>query len=278
MKETFLVFSDNIPSENLGFVDRTASSVDVVIGSHEFTITQSPGLLRSSVDRGTTGAVLWKVTPLVAAWLVDKENFLWQTSILTAKATIVELGCGISGLIGLSMAPLLTQYLLTDQSYVMKHLRHNISTNQPVSSSLLPPKEKSFMKVGHKAVPATLTLDWETDSAINVSNALQGGSGVTMLVACDCVYNEFLIKPFVQMCWEISALSSEAQSQAPTVVLVAQQLRSNDVFLEWLRVMGTYFYVWRIPDSCLSKELRSGSGFIVHLALKKEELATSDPN
>lgn len=274
IEEMFFVFSEDIPSENLGFVDSTASSIDVQIGSREFIITQSPGLLRSSADSGTTGAVLWKVTPLVAAWLVDKDNFLWQNFILTDKATVVELGCGISGLIGLSMAPLLARYILTDQSYVMKHLKHNIAANHPFPSLLVPGKRESRAKFRPKDILETLTLDWETDSAINVKNALEDRHGVTMLVACDCIYNDFLIKPFVQMCLEICALHSQGQSQAPTVVLVAQQLRSDEIFLEWLRVMTASFHVWRVPDNCLSKELRSGSGLIVHLALRKEQHKT----
>lgn len=270
----FLVFSEDIPSENLGFVDSTASSIDVAIRSREFTVTQSPGLLCSSVDGGTTGAVLWKVTPLVAAWLVDKDNFLWQNFILTDKATVVELGCGISGLIGLCMAPLLAQYILTDQSYMMKHLKHNIAANASFLSLKVPRKGESPAKFRPKHVPEILNLDWETDSAINVRNALEDRHDVTMVVACDCIYNDFLIKPFVQMCLEICALHSEEQSRAPTIVLVAQQLRSDEIFVEWLRVMITGFHVWRVPDNCLSDELRSGSGFILHLALKKEKLKT----
>jgi hypothetical protein len=271
VKETFLVFSQDIPSENLGFVDKTASSIDVAIGSRDFNITQSPGLLRSNADTGTTGAVLWKVTPLVAAWLINKENVLWQQSILTDRATVVELGCGISGLIGLSVAPLVTQYVLTDQSYVMKQLKQNIAVNQPSSSTNVLRKGKPLANVRPKSIPEILTLDWETDSAINVRNALEERHGINLLVACDCIYNDFLVQPFVQMCLEICALHSVTQSQAPTVVLVAQQLRSDEVFLEWLRVMATGFHVWRAPDECLSEELRSGSGYIMHIALKKEE-------
>ena len=249
-----------------------ASSIDVAIGSQEFTIAQSPGLLHSSADRGTTGAVLWKVTPLVAAWLVDQDNFLWQNSVLTEKSVIVELGCGISGLIGLSLAPLLAKYILTDQPYVMKHLRRNIAANQPFYSPNVPRRGQSLAQIHPNSVPETLTLDWESDSAINVKNALGDRRDITMLVACDCIYNDFLIKPFVQMCLEICALHSQAQFQVPTVVIVGQQLRSDEVFLEWLRVMTTNFHVWRVPDNCLSKELGSGSGFIVHLAVQKVEL------
>ena len=267
----FLVFSQEIPSQNLGFLDGTASSIEVTVGQHDFTITQSPGLLRSNLEAGTTGAVLWKVTPLVAAWLVDKENFFWRHSILTRKAIVVELGCGISGLIGLAMAPLLAQYVLTDQSYVMKLLRQNLIANQAFSPAPVPRKGKSLANVHSKSSPEVLTLDWEEHSAINVRNAVMDNGRVTLLVACDCVYNDFLIRPFVQICLEICELHSLAEDQSPTVVLVAQQLRSDGVFLEWLRAMTTSFHIWRVPDRSLSEELRGGSGYIVHLALKKAD-------
>jgi hypothetical protein len=269
-KETFLVFSQDIPSDNLGFTDSTACSIDVAIGSHDFTIRQSPGLLRSNAEAGTTGAVLWKVTPLVAAWLINKGNIFWKESILTDAATVLELGCGISGLIGLSMAPFLSKYILTDQHYVMKLLRQNVAANQP-SSTVARPKRKTVADVAVDSGLEILTLDWETDSAVNVCNALGGGRRVNMLVACDCIYNDFLVKPFVQMCLDICALWPHAPSQFPTVVLIAQQLRSDEVFLEWLRAMMNGFYVWRIPNECLSKELQSGSGYALHLALRKEE-------
>jgi hypothetical protein len=208
------------------------------------------------------------VTPLVAAWLIDKGNIFWKESILTDAATVLELGCGISGLIGLSMAPFLSKYILTDQHYVMKILRHNVAANQS-SSTVVRSKRKAVADVALDSSLEILTLDWETDSAINVRNALGGRQSVNMLVACDCIYNDFLVKPFVQMCLDICALRPPAPSQTPTVVLIAQQLRSNEVFLEWLRAMTNGFYVWRIPDEYLSKELQSGSGYALHLALKK---------
>ena len=196
---------------------------------------------------------------------------MWKQSILTNEATIVELGCGVSGLIGLSMAPLVSRYILTDQSYVMKLLRQNLILNQASSPKSAPRKGKSLAKVQSKFIPETLKLDWEEDSVINVSKALRDDESLTLLVACDCIYNDFLVKPFVQMCLDICALQSAVQPQAPTVFLVAQQLRSDEVYLEWIRAMTTGFHIWRIPDESLSEELRGGSGYVVHLAFRKDD-------
>jgi hypothetical protein len=54
--ETFLLYSQPIPSLDLGFIDPRAASVDVSVAGHDFTIHQSPAVLSSSRAGGTTGA------------------------------------------------------------------------------------------------------------------------------------------------------------------------------------------------------------------------------
>lgn len=266
-KETFLIFSEGTTSgNNLGFVDSTAPTINVAVGACDFSITQSPGLLHSNAQKGTTGAVLWKVTPYVASWLADKGSFFWRESILTEDATLLELGCGTSGLVGLAMSPFVMRYILTDQAYVMKTLRQNILENRPRPST---ERGASDRRIGSVLRP--LVLDWETDSALNVRNFLEDDGGIALLIACDCVYNNFLIKPFVQMCREICFL--RPPTQAPTAVLVAQQLRSDDVFAEWLELFSRFFHVWRVSDKYLPRDLHGGSGYLVHIALIKEEYA-----
>ena len=56
MSETFLLFSQAIPSQDLGFVDPKAKTLDLIIGSRDFVIHQSPTLLTSHRGEGTTGA------------------------------------------------------------------------------------------------------------------------------------------------------------------------------------------------------------------------------
>ena len=56
MSETFLLFSQAIPSQNLGFVDPKAKTLDLTIYGRDFLIHQSPTLLTSHRDEGTTGA------------------------------------------------------------------------------------------------------------------------------------------------------------------------------------------------------------------------------
>ena len=57
-----------------------------------------------------------------------------------------------------------------------------------------------------------------------------------------------------------------AQSQ-PTLVLIAQQLRSHLVFEEWLGEFSKSFRVWRVPGEMLGEELQVTKGFVVHVGV-----------
>ncbi|PWY73720.1 hypothetical protein BO70DRAFT_296923 [Aspergillus heteromorphus CBS 117.55] len=134
-EESFLLFSQDIPSANLGFVDSRATTIDLTIHDQDYTIHQSPTLLSSSRAGGTTGAVLWKITPLIAEWLsnttstTNNPNPLWTHTLLTPTSTIVELGCGISALNALALAPKIAHYIATDQDYVYRLFRQNLEAN-----------------------------------------------------------------------------------------------------------------------------------------------------
>lgn len=56
--ESFLLFSQSIPSQNLGFVDSKATLLELTIGDRDLSITQSPTILSSNRGGGTTGAGL----------------------------------------------------------------------------------------------------------------------------------------------------------------------------------------------------------------------------
>jgi len=240
-------------------VDSKAINLEVDIGRRSYTIRQSPGLLTSDRDAGTTGAVLWKITPLVAKWLSSTNNFLWDLNWLRSDSNVVELGCGISALIPLCMAPLLPTgfYALTDQAYVMKILHHNLLTNQSQ-------RQQSRKRCSQQGLEVqTLTLDWEIDAVSNVARLLGKDREIDLLLACDCIYNEHLIYPFVSTCASLCALRSTGSQK--TGLLVAQQLRSEEVLQIWLEEMLKSFLVFRIPDRLLPDELRKG--YVLHFAL-----------
>ncbi|KAH8432167.1 S-adenosylmethionine-dependent methyltransferase [Aspergillus melleus] len=237
-EESFLIFSEPIPSANLGMIDPRSPSVEISIHDQDYTVHQSPAVLSSARAGGTTGAVLWKITPLFADWIsAYQSNPLWTHSLLSSSSTVVELGCGISGLMALTLAPSVRHYLTTDQEYVRRLLRQNLETNASVSASRTTAvnskggkgkkkqtrTEKSKMKSttsSAAAAPANITfttLDWETDLATTLKDSIEiednennpegeEDKGFDLLISCDCIYNEALVAPFVRTCADICRL------------------------------------------------------------------------
>ena len=278
-EESFLLFSQPIPSQHLGFVDSKATSLDLTIQGRDLTILQSPGLLSSNRKEGTTGAVLWSITPAFADWIASEGNILFNSGLLHAKAVAIELGCGASGVLACMLAPKIGRYIATDQGYVFKLLRENLLANAPVPKAKgKSGGKKAGAKASIKDADSTihiLTLDWEIDSAASLSPYLPFHSGVDLLIACDCIYNEALIEPFVNTCADICRLRQTSNHASEyTVCVIAQQLRSNVVFEAWLSYFHKLFHVWRLPDGVLSQTLQSGSGFVVHAGILQENQYT----
>ncbi|KAF7901211.1 hypothetical protein EAF00_003432 [Botryotinia globosa] len=290
-EEAFLLFSQTIPSQNLGFVDSKATEIDFTINGRDLTIYQSPTILSSNRDGGTTGAVIWKITPLFAKWISSSTNPLIQHQIITPDSVVLELGCGISGLIALTLSPLLQTYILTDQPYVLKFLSQNLSSNSSSSSSTTNSKSKSRKSKTssststststtqqtstNKIIP--LTLDWETDVVSPSLTCSETTNSFDIIIACDCIYNDALIPPFVQTCVDLCRLrstSSSAKDQdptepsTPTFCVIAQQLRSPDVFESWLKEFNKFFRVWRVQEGGIQESgLGEDSGFVVHIGI-----------
>lgn len=253
-------------------------------------------------------AVVWKVTPPFAAWLASPAtNLFFRTGALSPASVVLELGCGVSALVGLAVGPLVSRYVLSDQPYVARfveenlrqNLRQNLPRHRPRPSGA--PAGNRRKGRGHhdntaSSGPAPATpgtgnvyfrpLDWELDTPDSSLAAADGdgdgaggdaaGSSFDLIVACDCIYNEALVPSFAQTCADVCRLRSTQpsgagageQQQRPCVCVVAQQLRDPDVFGAWLREFcARGFRVWRVPDGELPEALRSSSGFVVHVAI-----------
>jgi hypothetical protein len=172
-------------------------------------------------------------------------------SLLTPSSCVLELGCGITPLNALALAPLIGSYVLTDQSYVQKLIVKNLSEN-------LPSKSKS-----HQANVIFKALDWETDQ-VGRDTSVTGT--FDMVLACDCIYNESLVVPLVQTSVDACALKREDGGE-PCLCVVAQQLRSDDVMQAWLTEFHKRFRVWRLPDGMVPAGLRPDDGFVVHVGI-----------
>ncbi|KAL8873898.1 MAG: hypothetical protein Q9174_000701 [Haloplaca sp. 1 TL-2023] len=264
--ESFLLFSQALPSRNLGFVDSKAAVLELEIAGRNLSILQSPTVLSSNRKGGTTGAVLWQVTPLFAEWLNSPDNVLFKRGVFNASSTVIELGCGVSGLIGLVTAP-----RVGSQQYVSKLLIQNLENNSSAQAG-------SSKKQGHAKSPIRsrnlhfLSLDWETDRVDSLLSMLGESNrgdndGIDAILACDCIYNEALIAPLVTTCADLCGLSQSRASNKPTLCVVAQQLRSSDIFEAWLTEFTKRFRIWRLPDAFLGEGLKENSGFVVHVGV-----------
>jgi hypothetical protein len=180
--------------------------------------------------------------------------------------------------IGMTLGLLVQLYILTDQEYVLKLLNRNLLENMPSTSvstskgrksKLRPQKESATGKLSSNITAQA--LDWETDEVSSVVAGLEDDKrSFDAIIVCDCIYNETLIPPLVQTCADACQLRRtqiEDTDPEPTVCIIAQQLRSPEVFESWLKAFHKVFRVWRFLDEQLTKELASDSGFVIHVGV-----------
>lgn len=193
------------------------------------------------------------------------------------------------------LAQKISHYILTDQAYIARLVEQNIEENKHVLGNSKPgsfgkgtkSSRSSRSSRRSKGVPAgddnaspsakgRLTfrpLDWETDEVTSSLTGRESVQSFDAVVCCDCIYNEALINPLVQTCADACRLRENIrgadEATAPCVCIVAQQLRSPDVFEAWLARFARDFDVWRVPDALLFEAIRSTSGFVIHIGLLK---------
>lgn len=217
--------------------------------------------------------------------------------MLRPEAAVIELGCGISGLVALTLAPLVRKYVATDQEYVRRFFRQNIDENRHIAAAAASSKKGSSKKARAAATGGGGTkrgkdsntnnssniefipLDWELDIPRNETLHADGDTtdeeGFDMVISCDCIYNEALIPSFVRTCADICLLRSTAnnpnsnsndeiegqEKTNPTIAIIAQQQRSPDVFEAWLKETLRHFRVWRVEKFDVSpSSASSGEG------------------
>lgn len=182
-------------------------------GDDHITATQFPTLLHAAPCTGTTGAVLWRVSPLVAGWLCEPSTRSSRGSAL------LELGCGIAGVTAMALMPRVRRHVCAYQPY---GLRQNLAANALGSKRRLerhrtkrrsrrPAVDASSVDDGPFPGVQVLALHWETMSLPSPAARLgENASGVDSVLVCDCNYNSHLVEPFVRTCGENAARPSVA--------------------------------------------------------------------
>ena len=134
------------------------------------------------------------------------------------------------------------------------------------------------------------SLDWENDSFQHHPVFMQHPEfPISLVIIIDCIYNESLIPHLVDASVDACNVSSVSSMEADqrnnvneTLVLIALEVRSPEVLDCFLEVFAKYFRVWRVPDSLLSKELRTGAdsegegvgtGYVVYCGVLRDRTA-----
>lgn len=258
-----------------------AQSLAVEIGRHELTVVQSPGLLQSNRDGGTTGAIVWRTSLFLARWLMQSNNLLSNTGVLKSGGSVIELGAGCSGIVSAVLATKLGSegtIIASDMHPVTKLLQKNIDSHIQVLNAS---QSKAPRTPGLARINVT-NFDWEQDEACSFLSSQGLEYGVDATIACDCVFNYALIQPFLDTCRDIcrarqsciqlqgnTDTMSDLSMLCPTVCIVVQQIRQPDVLEEWLKAALNLFTVWRIPSHISGDDLAPVAGRVMHiLALK----------
>jgi len=210
--------------------------------------------------------------------------------VLSSRSAVLELGAGVSSVLALTLGRHVRRYVQSDQEYTQRLAVRNLAENLP---SLLPStaavsrgggggRAKRATKNPKIASPTpqepridTIVLDWE-ESDILHHPQLRGQGPLDVVIACDCVYNEALIRPLVETCVDACLLGrDEAELRGgggdddKTVVIVAQELRAAEVLECFLNEFTKRFDTWRLPDELLPEALRPTAGYVIHVGVLK---------
>jgi len=251
-------------------IDAKASVLELTVGTYDFAIKQSPGILQSTREGGTTGAAVWRLSPILASWISSPDNVLFKNGFLEQSSSVLELGSGIAGLVPIMLGPKVDRYVATDQQYALKLLQENIRDNLSIVSGSSHGKRKPRKDGHHINPPEVIALDWESDDIDSFLNVNGIKNGVDLVFASDCVYNYALIEPFVQTCVEVCRKKSSHDK--PTICLVAQQLRQPDVMEDFLTAFLLRFDTFRLSDEEVGALLKPASGFAIHVGVLRQNL------
>ncbi|KAI5816841.1 hypothetical protein BZA77DRAFT_311139 [Pyronema omphalodes] len=265
-------------SRSLGMHSPTAASVTLEIPPFTLTVQQSPTLLNAKLASGTTGAVLWNLTPRFARWLVSSPH---ARALIPETAKVLELGCGATSVLAATLGRTVAGYIQSDMGYTLKlaaaNLEENLKENGtgdssrkkggkgkkgPVGSS-----SSSQLGVNRGESIKSIVLDWQEDDLASHPEikALAGEDGLTAVIACDCVYNEVLVPPFLDTLEAAARLGN-----GNAIVMVATEIRSPDVQEIFLEGFMKRFEVYRVNDRYLGDELKVEDGIVIHVGVLRD--------
>ena len=242
---------------------------------YNIIIEQSISDLNSTVsnNNSTTGFVLWSSTPFFLRWLLYNNNalpFREQTNDnsinippiysqdKTYRVGIIELGTGISSLMSIILSNHVNQYISTDQKGILNKLKYNIRENlnqvtkrvcQSETLGILSSEDVSETDEDDTSPRRPIVtieveeLDWETFKISENTEYLinlQQNCNTVYILAMDVIYNEYLIRPFLET---LTKLRSYFSTDIQVKCLIGIHLRSQDIVTQFLETAITEFHL-----------------------------------
>ncbi|KAI9594886.1 putative methyltransferase-domain-containing protein [Syncephalis fuscata] len=250
-EETFALYTstetaDWVHNRN---VDQKAPALilDINVGSQQHTLVfqQDRGVLG---HKGTTGSVVWDSSVILARFLAKHA----EHGLPLRNKSCIELGSGC-GVVGITCARLGANVCLTDQASMLpllwRNAKQNLLTNDNDSKEAS--QQKTTTKLGRRTQQKQRNT---TNNTITSYGSIQvaeltwedHGSSLSMdehttwqyLFASDCVYNEHIVSILVGTMKQLA--------HKDTLVLIAQELRSDTVHLRFIDELFAYFNIWRV--------------------------------
>lgn len=258
----FELYTERAPPESadLGYVDRRRDVVTIALkhAGIDLSIRQSLAELNSTRETSSTGFVCWQAALLFVDWALSDPRCPFK---FTADMAVVELGAGVGAVMVSVLGPRVRWYTATDQKHILKLLRSNFATNVVSShytTTTIPEATPVATKKKKNAPTSTIEIvefDWEWLDDGMARYGEVGGPVPDVIVACDTIYNEYLIGHF---------LAAMKRLMGPhTGAIVTLQLREPDIMeLFVVEAKNAALDVYCVPSELLSQQLQAG--FVVY--------------
>ncbi|RLV96092.1 Ribosomal lysine N-methyltransferase 5 [Spathaspora sp. JA1] len=252
----FELYCEGTPPANLGYVDRSSNIIDISLPQSEIDLKIKQSLTELSSTKktsSTTGFLCWKSSVLLCDWLLTSDNVLMK--LFSKSSNVIELGAGVAGICTSILAKKVHRYTATDQKHILKLLKENIESNittSYVSTTLnnsAPVKRDITLPIVN-----VIEFDWEEiEQGMFNYQDVTGNSHPDIILACDTIYNEYLIPHFINT---VKRLLKPDCSLA----IVALQLRDSITIESFVRyvIITAGLRMYMIPAHLLSEELKSG--------------------
>lgn len=195
----------------------------------DIVLSQDP----NSRNLGTT---VWDASIVLAKYFEkNAKKGAFSASRVEGKR-VIELGAGISGLAGMSLALMGANVVMTDiTSTVLDLLRQNVEYNVSPASLRL------NSGLGECGLTEVQELDWG-----NPDHIARFSPPVDFILAADCVYNEDSVGIFLG--------TMRALWGPRTIAAICNEFRSESVHAEFQRQCSEYFTMKKVATNKMNKD------------------------